>query len=107
MTHFVGNGSKIEIKVEDKKGKKIEKVKGVVFGDHFAGFVVITQKAKEELSFTAKLPDHGLELTSAPVRIIPSVEVTHQKWGQKEARRGDIVKLSADVENLPDERQRR
>lgn len=102
-THFVGNGSDIQIKVEDKRGKKIEKLKGKVYGDYFAGSIIVPKKAKEELSFTAKLPKHGLEKKSDTLKVIPPIKVTNMKWGQKEARRGDVIKLSADIEDLPDE----
>lgn len=102
-THFVGNGSDIQIKVEDKRGKKIEKLKGKVYGDYFAGSFIVPKKAKEELSFTAKLPKHGLKKKSGPLKVIPPILVTNLKWGQKEARREDVVKLSADIEGVPDE----
>lgn len=102
-THFVGNGSDIQIKVEDKRGKKIEKLKGKVYGDYFAGSIVVPKKAKDELSFTAKLPKHGLEKKSGTLRVIPPIAVTNMKWGQKEARREDVIKLSADIEGVPDE----
>ena len=102
-THFVGNGSDIQIKVEDKRGKKIEKLKGKVYGDYFAGSVIVPKKAKEELSFTAKLPKHELEMKSETLKVIPPIKVTNMKWGQKEARREDLVKLSADIEGVPDE----
>jgi len=103
QTHFVGSGSEIEIEVEAKKGKKVEKLKGQVFGDQFAGSLVIPEKAKEEIIFTAKLPKHGLQMKSGTMTVFPLIKVTNMKWGQKEARRGDIVKLSADIDGLPDE----
>ena len=102
-THFVGNGSDIQIKVEDKRGKKIEKLKGKVYGNYFAGSFIVPKKAKDELSFTAKLPKHGLEMKSDTLKVIPPITVTNMKWGQKEARREDVVKLSADIEGVPDE----
>jgi len=102
-THFVGNGSDIQIKVEDKRGKKIEKLKGKVYGDYFAGSIIVPKKAKEELFFTAKLPQHGLEMKSDTLKVIPPIAVTNMKWGQKEARREDVVKLSADIKNVPNE----
>lgn len=102
-THFVGNGSDIKIKVQDKRGKKVEKIKGKVYGDYFAGSIIVPKKAKEKLSFTAKLPKHGLEKKSGPLKVIPPIFVTNLKWGQKEARREDVVKLSADIEGVPDE----
>lgn len=99
-THFVGSGSDIEIEIKDKGGKTIEKIKGKVYGDKFGGSIIVPENAKEELTFTAKLPKHGLEKKSGPVRLI---RVWNLKWGQKEARRGDFVKLSAEVEGLPDD----
>lgn len=102
-THFVGNGSDIQIKVEDKHGKKIKKLTGKVYGDYFAGSILVPKKAKEELSFTAKLPKHGLEMKSDTLKVIPPIAVTNMKWGQEEARREDLVKLSADIEGVPDE----
>ena len=102
-THFVGNGSDIKIKVQDKRGKKVEKIKGKVYGDYFAGSILVPKKAKEELSFTAKLPKHGLEKKSGPLKVIPPVNVWNLKWGQEVVRRGDTVKLSADTKGIPDE----
>ena len=114
QTHYVGSGSDIEVKFEDKKGKirlstgdepgKMKgTVSGKVYGDRFMGTIVVPEKAREELKFTVKLKMHGLEMKSKPIIVFPKINVTNLKWGQKEARRGDIVKLSADVENLPDE----
>ncbi|RLB98668.1 MAG: hypothetical protein DRH90_21575, partial [Deltaproteobacteria bacterium] len=102
-TQFIGNRSAIEIKVEDKKGKTVAKSKGEVFGNYFAGSIIVPKKAKESITFTAKLPDHGLEMKSAPAIVIPAIDVTNQKWSQKEARRGDVLKLTAEVEGIPDE----
>jgi len=102
-THFVGNGSDIEIKIEDKRGKKMGKLKGKVYGDYFASTTVVSDKAKDELVFTAKLPKHGLEMKSDTLKVIPPILVTNMKWGQKEARTEDVVKLSADIEGVPDE----
>jgi hypothetical protein len=35
--------------------------------------------------------------------ILKVINITNLKWGQEEARRGDIVKLSADIEGIPDD----
>ena len=102
-THFVGSGSDIEIEIKDKGGKTIEKINGKVFGDKFGGSIIVPENAKEELTFTAKLPKHGLQKKSNILKVIPPIKVSNLKWGQKEARRGDIVKLSADIDGLPDE----
>src|SRR3972149_6779603 len=98
-THFVGSGSDIEIEIKDKGGKTIEKIKGKVFGDKFGGSIIVPENAKEELTFTAKLPKHGLQKKSDAVRLIL---IRNLKWGQKEARRVDIIKLSAEVDGMPE-----
>jgi len=113
QTHYVGNGSDIEVKFEDKKGKvKLSTgdepgtmkgiISGKVYGNRFMGTIIVPEKAREELKFNVKLNKHGLEMKSKPIVVFPKINVKNLKWGQKEARRGDIVKLSADVENLPD-----
>ncbi len=98
-THFVGNGSEIKIKFENKKGKKIEKLSGGVYGDYYSASVVIPKQAEGDLTFVAKLSKHGLEMKSDILRVI---SVTNFKWGVKEVRRGDVVKLTADVAGMPD-----
>ena len=99
LTHFVGSGSDIEVKVEDKRGKTVETIKGKVYGDSFGGSLIVPEDAREELILTAKLPKHGLEKKSAAVKLI---RVWNLKWGQKEARRGDVVKLNAEIEGIAD-----
>ncbi len=101
--HFVGNGSEINVKVTDNNGKNIEKLTGKVFGDYYKGYVNIPENAKESLSFTAKLPEQGLELESNVLTLIPPILIQNMAWSQEEARRGDIVTLSADTEGVPDD----
>lgn len=113
-THFVGNGSDIDIDFEDKKGSipissienpdvKKSSVSGKVYGDEFMGTILIPENTCEEIKFTAKLNKHGLKMQSTPIVVYPKISVTNLKWGQKDARRGDVVKLSADINNVPDE----
>lgn len=102
-TLFVGNGADIKFNVKDKSGKTIEKVKGKVFGNLFLGSLEVPDKAKDELSYEAELPKHNLKLKSDTVKVFPAVEVTNMKWSQKEARRGDVVKMTADIRGVQDE----
>ncbi|MBU0994961.1 MAG: carboxypeptidase-like regulatory domain-containing protein [Proteobacteria bacterium] len=102
-TEFVGNSAKIEIKVKDKNGKTVTKTDGKVFGNYFAGTVTIPKKTKEEVTFTAKLPKHGIEKKSNTAKVIPLVEVKNQKWSQMEAKRGDVLTLTADIENVEED----
>jgi len=101
-THFVGNGSDLEIKVEDKDGKVVAQLAGKVYGDYFGNSLIIPEDVRESLVFTAKLTKHGLDKKSNVLQVIPPVKVTNMKWGQKEARRGDKVKLTADIQGVPD-----
>lgn len=103
-TQFVGNGADIQVTVQDDKGKTLGKVKGRLFGNFFSDTVEVPSKAGESMTFTAKLPKHGLQKKSDACRILPPIRITNQKWGGKEVRRGDRVSLSADVENVPDGR---
>jgi len=102
QTHFVGSGSDIEIKVEDKDGKAVTQVAGKVFGDYFANSLTVPEDVRDSLVFTAKLTKHGLEKKSNAMQVIPPFKITNLKWGQKEARRDDIVKLFADIQGVPD-----
>jgi hypothetical protein len=101
-THFVGNGADIQVTVMDKKGKTIAKIKDQVLGNYFSGTVEVPENAKEALGFTANLPKHNLEKKSDACWIHQPFVIDDQKWGQKEARRGDLVKLSAKTQNLAD-----
>jgi hypothetical protein len=102
QTHFVGSGSDIEIKVEDKNGKVVKQLKGKVFGDYFGAPVTIPEDVRGSLVFTAKLTKHGLDKKSNAMQVIAPFTVFNLKWGQKEARRGDVVKLAADTKGLED-----
>ena len=104
-THFVGNGAAITITVKDQKGKTVETVKGQVFGNRFAGRIVIPEKNVDALTFTAKLSKHGVQADSNTCRILPPVQITNQKWDPQEARRGDVVKLTAETRNIADGEQ--
>jgi hypothetical protein len=99
LTHFVGDASDIEVEIKDKSGKTIGKTKGQVYADRFDASITVPEDAKDALIFSAKLPKHGLKESSLPVRVI---RVRNLKWGQKEAMRGELVKLSGDVEGMPE-----
>jgi hypothetical protein len=48
------------------------------------------------------LKKHGLKEKSEEMEIIPPIEITNAKWSQPEARRGDVLKLTADVSGAQD-----
>lgn len=97
FTQFVGNNSEISIKISDKSGKTFETIKAKMSGNHFWKQITVPENAKEELYAKVKLPKHSLEQKSNPLIVIPPIEITNAKWDKQEARRGDILKLTADV----------
>lgn len=101
-TTFVGNGSEIRITIRNKSGRRLGRLEGKVRGNRFRGEWMVSNKAKEAVYFEAELKKHGLKEKSEEMQVIPSIEIANAKWSQPEARRGDILKLTADVTGAPD-----
>jgi hypothetical protein len=101
-THFVGNGSDLKIELSEHSGNKLGSFKEKICGNHFWAQITIPQDAKEALYAKAKLPKHGLEMKSNPLVILPPIEISNLKWDKEEARRGDILKLTADIKGVFD-----
>jgi len=102
FTHFVGNGSKIKIEISDKNGKNLGSYTDKISGNRFWSQVEVPAGAKEKLYATVSLPKQSLQKKSDPLILLPPIEITNVKWDKKEARRGDILKLTADVKGVPD-----
>lgn len=102
ITLFVGNGSSIEIELSDQNGKTFGKYKEKISGNCFWTQIKVPTDAKVALYASVKLPKHGLQMKSNPLIILPPIEITNAKWDKKEARRGDILKLTADVKGVHD-----
>jgi hypothetical protein len=102
FTHYVGNNAELKIELTDKSGKSHGSFTDKIHGNHFWGPVKVPADAKEELFATVKLPKHSLSQKSGPLIILPPVQITNVKWDKKEARRGDILKLTADLKGVPD-----
>lgn len=101
-THLVGDGSDVDFEVRTKSGKTLGQATAQV-GQNFCtlGFT-IPEKTAEDIFFEAELPDHGLKARSNLLRVLPRRVIRNARWDRKEARRGDVVKLLADTENIPD-----
>lgn len=102
FTHYVGNNAELKIELTDKSGKGHGNFTDKIHGNHFWGPVKVPADAKEELYATVKLSKHSLSHKSGPLIILPPVQITNAKWDKKEARRGDILKLTADIKGVPD-----
>jgi hypothetical protein len=103
-TAFVGSGAPIEITGKTRDGKKLGTVKGAVIGNSFTGALEIPDNVKEDdwAYFEVNLPKCGLKGKADAVPVAPPIVVANMKWSAKEARRGDIVTLSADMQGVPD-----
>jgi hypothetical protein len=99
-THFVGNNSDIKIEISDKSGKVYETVKSKISGNFLFTQITVPEKAKDELYAEVKLSKHGLTKKSNCMYVFPAVQIKNLKWDKNEARRGDILKLTADVNNV-------
>lgn len=103
-TVFVGDGAPLEVKGRSQKGKSLGKVTGKVLGSTFTGVLTVPSDTKigDEVFFEVKIPKNGLSAQSNRIAVVPPVEVTQLTWGAAEARRGDILTLSASVSGLKD-----
>ena len=102
FTKFVGNNSDIKIEIKDKTGKSGGTVKGKITGNRFWKNIEVPENLKDELTATVKLSKHGLEKKSNTIPLLPPIKITHVKWDKSEAKRGDILKLTADVKGAYD-----
>lgn len=101
-THFVGSGSKIRISIYNKSGRRLERIDGKIYANHFRTKYAVSDRAKDAIYFEAELRKHGLKQKSEEMKIIPPVKITNVQWSAQEARRGDVLQLTADVEGAPD-----
>lgn len=102
FTNFVGNNSDIKIEIKDKSGKSGGTVKGKITGNRFWKEIDIPDNLKDELTATVKLSKHGLEKKSNTIPLLPPIKITNPKWDKDEAKRGDILKLTADIKGAYD-----
>ncbi len=102
FTKFVGNNSDIKIEIKDKSGKSGGTVKGKITGNRFWKEIEIPDNLKDELTATVKLSKHGLEKKSNTIPLLPPIKISNLKWDKDEAKRGDILKLTADIKGAYD-----
>lgn len=105
QTAFVGNGSPVEIAGKTKKGKKLGKIKGVMTNNTFVGVMEIPDDVNEGdwAYFEVDLSKCGVKGQADPIPVGAPATVTNMKWSAKEARRGDIITLTADVQGVLDD----
>jgi len=102
FTRFVGNGAKLQIKLTDHKGWTHGTFKNEIHNNHLSAEIQVPPKARDALYAEVKFPKHGLKQKSPALVLTPPVEVKNAQWSKDEARRGDVLTLSADVKGVPD-----
>jgi len=104
-TAFVGNGSKIKIKGKTEGGDNLGKVSGKMRNNKFIGELEILDDVEldDAAYFEVELSQVGLSDESNRIPTAPPVVVSNLKWSATEARRGDVMKLTADVEGCEDD----
>lgn len=103
FTHYVGDGSEIQIRIKDENGKKFDKIKTKIAGNRRRQTITVPDKAKEALYAEVKLPKHKIKAESPALQLLPLVEIEKLKWSQQKARRGDVLTISADLKGAPDD----
>jgi hypothetical protein len=98
-THFVGSNSELKIEITDSSGKVFDTVKSKIAGDYLLTQITVPEKAKDELYAEVKLSKHGLTKKSNCMYVYPPPQIKNLKWDKNEARRGDVLKITADILN--------
>lgn len=101
-TLMVGDGAPIKIKAYNGKDKNIASVEGKVVRNKFLGRIVVPEKTKigDFIYFKAKLPQNNLEGESNRIVVMPAPKVYGLQWSSSEARRGDELTITANLDNV-------
>ncbi|MBU8922135.1 MAG: hypothetical protein KOO63_09995 [Bacteroidales bacterium] len=101
-TVFVGNGAKIEISGKSEGGKKFDKIKDTINANKYTGEIDIPEDVEpgDMIWFEVKLSANSIDGESSRIPVYPAPLITNMAWSAQEARRGDVLKLTADVERV-------
>lgn len=104
LTTFVGNGATVKVKGRSEGGAKLGKVSGQIQSNKFIGEFDIPDdiELEDAVYFEVELPQVGLSDKSNCIPTATPVIVSNLRWSADEARRGDILKLTADVSGCVD-----
>ena len=101
-TQFVGDRSEVRISVHNSSGRRLDRFVGLIMGNRYRAMYTVSDRAEKAIYFEAELRSHGLSERSDDMEIVPPVTITNAQWSAQEARRGDILELTADVEGAID-----
>jgi len=104
-TAFVGNGAPIRIVGRSEQGEKLGKISDVIRNNKYVGEFEMPEDIEldDRIYFEVELPKNGLSGESNSIPVFPTPKLKNMKWSATEARRGDVVTLSAEVRNVRDE----
>ena len=101
-THFVGDDSEAKITIKNRSGRRLDEITAQVYGNRCKGRYTITDRARDAIYYEVDLRAHGIKKDSEELVIVPARSITNARWSQTEARRGDILTLTADTSNFPE-----
>jgi hypothetical protein len=101
-TAFVGNGAPIKITGKSSGGKKLWKISDKIKNNIYRRKVDIPEDLEpgDQVYFEVKLSKNGLKGSSNSIPVFPRPVISNMKWSAEEARRGDILTLTADVDKV-------
>lgn len=102
FTRYVGNGATLQIKLSDHQGTTHGTFQNQIHNNHLSAEIQVPPKARDALFAEVKFPKHSLKAKSSPLLLTRPVRVKDPRWSAQEARRGDVLTLSATVEGAPD-----
>lgn len=102
-TCFVGNGAPIKVTGKSEGGDKLGVISDKMTGNVYLGEFEVPDDIEEgdEIYFEFKLSKNGISGESERIPVVPALVVKKIKWSAKEARRGDVVDLTAEVDKAP------
>jgi len=106
-THFIGNGARVQIQLRDQAGTTFQTYTEGLTANRLRAQIPVPGDAEDILFADITLPDHGLSATSPPLSLLPRIQLDDLQWikdGEEatEARRGDVLTLSASATGAPD-----
>jgi len=104
ITSFVGTNAKVKVVGKSENGKKLGTIKGKVQNNLFKGKFDIPEDMEigDQVYFQVSFPKNGLDGESERIPVAPLIRVNNMRWSASEARRGDILTLSAFVDGVRD-----
>ncbi len=98
---FVGEGAPAKIKLKKANGSTVATIEESVRRNRLCKIMNIpaSLEVNEMIYFEVELAKNGIKGESNRIPVVPPIIVEDMQWSQQEARRGDVLTLSANVRN--------